>query len=90
MKFTYRTSPDVCSSAISIEIADGKLKEVQFDGGCPGNLQAVSKLIVGMTPEETVQKLEGIRCGGKATSCPDQLARALKEYLRKGRAQKEK
>ena len=86
MKFSYRTSNEVCSESIHVDIADGKIAEVRFDGGCPGSLTAVSKLVVGMTPEQAIAILSGIRCGGKSTSCPDQLARALRSYLNSGKA----
>ena len=85
MKFGYRTSDEVCSEAISVDIQDGRIAEVQFHGGCPGSLAAVGKLVVGMTPEQAIAILSGIRCGGKSTSCPDQLARALQTYLRSGK-----
>jgi len=83
MKFTYQTSPEVCSSSIDVEIDDNnKITKVHFNGGCPGSLTAVSLLVTGKTPEEAVKLLSGIRCGGKMTSCPDQLARALKSKLK--------
>ena len=87
MKFGYRTSNEVCSESIQVDIRDGKIAEVQFDGGCPGSLAAVSKLVVGMTPQQAIDILAGTRCGGKSTSCPDQLARALQAYLRSGKAE---
>lgn len=86
MKFDYRTSSEVCSESVCVDIRDGKIAEVQFDGGCPGSLAAVSKLVVGMTPQQAISILSGIRCGGKSTSCPDQLARALQAYLQSGKA----
>ena len=86
MKFVFKTSHEVCSDSISVNIEDGKISEVQFNGGCPGSLTAVSKLVVGMTPEQAIGILSGIPCGGKSTSCPDQLARALKAYLQSGKA----
>ena len=87
MKFVFKTSHEVCSDSISVNIEDGKISEVQFNGGCPGSLTAVSKLVVGMTPQQAIDILGGIRCGGKSTSCPDQLARALKAYLQSGKAE---
>ena len=87
MKFGYKTSGEVCSNSISVDIENGKIAEVQFDGGCPGSLTAVSKLVVGMTPQQAIDILGGTRCGGKSTSCPDQLARALRAYLRSGKAE---
>ena len=80
MKYTYYTS-GTCSSMIDWEIVDGKLRNVVFTGGCHGNLQGISRLVEGLSCEEAISKLEGIRCGYKSTSCPDQLAKALKEAL---------
>lgn len=76
----YKTK-GVCSSQISFDIADGKVKNVAFVGGCHGNLQGISKLIEGMDVTEAIGRLEGIRCGFKNTSCPDQLAKALKAAI---------
>ena len=67
----------VCSSAIDIELDNDTIKSVKFTGGCNGNLQGISALVKGMSAEEAVSRLKGIRCGFKNTSCPDQLARAL-------------
>jgi len=86
MKFGYKTS-GVCSESIYVEIRDGKIAEVRFNGGCPGSLTAVSRLVVGMTPQQAIGMLKGIPCGGKPTSCPDQLARALQAYLDSGKAE---
>ncbi|MCI8595028.1 MAG: TIGR03905 family TSCPD domain-containing protein [Oscillospiraceae bacterium] len=69
----------VCSRAMQIEVEDGVIQEVRILGGCHGNLQAISKLLVGMTVEDAIEKMEGIRCGMRPTSCPDQLAKALKQ-----------
>lgn len=80
MKYTYRPR-GVCSQLMEIEIEDGVVKSLKVTGGCSGNLQGISKLVVGMPVEEVISRLEGIRCGFKNTSCPDQLARALKETL---------
>lgn len=66
-----------CSTAIDIEVKDGIIESVRFTGGCNGNLQGISSLVKGMTTEEAIGKLKGIRCGFKQTSCPDQLAKAL-------------
>ena len=80
MKHTYY--PQVtCSQVIEFEIVDGKIHNVQFYGGCDGNTQGVGRLVEGMDAEEVVQRLEGIRCGFKPTSCPDQLAKAIKKAL---------
>lgn len=68
-----------CSQAIDIEIKDGLIESVEFVGGCNGNLQGISALVRGMKPAEAAERLTGIRCGYKNTSCPDQLAKALQE-----------
>ena len=78
MKYTYYTK-GTCSQAIEFEVEDGMLKNVKFYGGCNGNTQGVARLVEGMKVEEVVRRLEGIRCGFKPTSCPDQLAKAIKE-----------
>ena len=72
-------SPEVCPRSIDITIEDGVIKEVSFQGGCNGNLQGISKLIYGMKPEDVIERLKGISCGGKSTSCPDQLTIGLNE-----------
>ncbi len=77
---TYKTK-GVCSSTIDIDIKDGVIDSVAFVGGCNGNLQGISRLVVGMTPEEAIGKLKGITCGYKTTSCPDQLALALESMI---------
>lgn len=74
---TYKTS-GVCSKKIDFEITDGKLHNVSFTGGCHGNLQGIGRLVEGVEVDEVISRLEGIRCGFKNTSCPDQLAKALK------------
>lgn len=74
---TYKTK-GTCSTAIDIEVNDGIIKSVQFTGGCNGNLKGICALVKGMRVEDAIEKLEGIRCGMKPTSCPDQLAQALK------------
>ncbi len=71
----------VCSTSIDIELEDGVVKSVAFTGGCNGNLQGISHLIQGMKAEEAIQRLKGIRCGFKSTSCPDQLAQALESMI---------
>ncbi|MCM1023740.1 MAG: TIGR03905 family TSCPD domain-containing protein [Prevotella sp.] len=75
------TPKGVCSRNISIEINNGVIDSVKFMGGCSGNTQGVAALVRGMKVEEAISRLEGISCNGKGTSCPDQLARALKEAL---------
>ncbi len=79
MKFTYRTK-GVCSRSIDIEIEDNILKSVSYYGGCNGNLKGISALVEGMKVEDVIEKLKDIKCGFKDTSCPAQLALALKEY----------
>ena len=78
----YKTS-GTCSSAITFDVKDNKLVSVKFTGGCNGNLQGISKLVEGMEIDEVISRLEGIHCGHKPTSCPDQLATALKAYKAK-------
>lgn len=78
MKYTY-TTQGTCSRRIDIEIDNGRLVDVVFTGGCHGNLQGIGALVKGMDAGEVIEKLRGIRCGAKATSCPDQLARALQQ-----------
>ena len=68
----------VCSRSITFDIEDGRVRNVSFEGGCAGNTKGIAALVEGMAVEEAVKRLEGIRCGFKSTSCPDQLALALK------------
>lgn len=72
------TPRGVCARAFQIEVENGKIQSVRVQGGCSGNLQGVAALLKGMPVEEAIQRMEGIRCGMKQTSCPDQLAQALK------------
>ncbi len=72
----YQTK-GTCSTAIDVEVKDGRIESVKFTGGCNGNLQGISALVKGMMVEEAISRLKGIRCGFKSTSCPDQLAKAL-------------
>ena len=74
---TFKTS-GVCSRHIEFDVKDGIIREVRFVGGCSGNTQGVAALVKGMKVEDAIARLEGIRCGQRSTSCPDQLARALK------------
>ena len=74
----YKTK-GVCSQAIEVELEGNIIKNVQFIGGCSGNTQGVAALVKGMTVTEAISRLEGIKCGPRPTSCPDQLATALKE-----------
>lgn len=76
MKYVYKPN-GVCSSQIVFEVEDGIVKDLQVIGGCHGNLQGISKLVIGMKVEEVIKRLKGIDCRGKGTSCPDQIARAL-------------
>lgn len=78
MQFEYKTK-GTCSQRIFFEVEDGKVKNIQFLGGCNGNLQGISKLAEGMDIDAVIERIEGIHCGMKPTSCPDQLAQALKE-----------
>lgn len=78
MQINYKPS-GVCSKKINITVENGIVEDVRFVGGCSGNTQGVGALCKGMKVEEVIDRLEGIRCGMKATSCPDQLAKALKE-----------
>lgn len=73
----------VCSREMRVEVEDGIIRQVKVIGGCDGNLKGISKLLVGMRAEDAIEKLEGIRCGFKNTSCPDQLSKALRECLEK-------
>ena len=76
----YKTR-GVCARQIILDIEDGVISSCSFVGGCSGNTQGVAALVCGMTPDEAIKKLKGIRCGFKSTSCPDQLATALEEAL---------
>ena len=79
-QFVYKTR-GVCSSAIEICIDNDVIQSVKYHGGCSGNTQGVAALVAGMKVEDAIQRLSGIRCGFKSTSCPDQLSVALREYL---------
>ncbi|MDE5688282.1 MAG: TIGR03905 family TSCPD domain-containing protein [Paramuribaculum sp.] len=80
MKYQYAPK-GTCSRLIDFEIENGVVTEVMFAGGCHGNLQGIAALVKGMTPQEIITRLEGIDCGGKGTSCPDQLACALRQVM---------
>lgn len=71
----------VCSRQMLIDVEDGVVKDLQVLGGCHGNLQGIASLVRGMKVEDVVERLSGIRCGAKPTSCPDQLARALRQSM---------
>ena len=75
--FRY-TTVGTCSKQIDLTVVDGVLDTVKFHGGCDGNLKGIAKLVEGLTPEQVIKKLEGTTCRKKSTSCPDQLAQALK------------
>ena len=80
MTITYR--PDgVCARLMQVEVEDGIIRQVEVQGGCSGNLQGISRLLVGMPVQQAIERMEGVRCGGKPTSCPDQLAKALRQAL---------
>ena len=74
------TPKGVCSRGMEIEVDNGVIVNVKISGGCAGNTQGVSKLLIGMQVDDAIERLSGIRCGFKPTSCPDQLAKALIEY----------
>lgn len=78
MTYTYKTQ-GTCSTNIELDVEDGIVKKVVFWGGCNGNLQGISHLVKDMPVETVLARLEGIRCGGRPTSCPDQLCKALHE-----------
>ena len=77
MQYSYKTK-GTCSQEIRFELEDGKVKNVAFLGGCNGNLKGIGSLVEGMDVDEVIARIEGIHCGSKSTSCPDQLAQALK------------
>ncbi len=83
MKTIYKTN-GTCSRSITLEIEGNKLISAQFEGGCNGNLKGIASLVQGMDIDDIIEKLEGIRCGFKGTSCPDQLAKALTEFKNSG------
>ena len=78
MKYVYKTK-GTCSTNIELDVENGIVKEIAFWGGCNGNLQGISRLVTGMPESEVITRLEGVRCGTRSTSCPDQLCRALHE-----------
>lgn len=79
-KYSYRTQ-GTCAAQINLDVENGIINEVEFFGGCNGNLQGISRLVKGMPCDEAIARLEGIKCGFKPTSCPDQLAQALRAVL---------
>ena len=82
MEYSFRPR-GVCSRKMTVEVENGIIRRLEVEGRCDGNLQGISRLVVGMEAEEAIRRLEGIRCGSKSTSCPDQLARGLKDCLSK-------
>ena len=76
---TYKTF-GTCSREINFDVVDNKITNLSFLGGCNGNLQGIGKLVEGMDIDEVIARVEGIKCGARQTSCPDQLAKALKQY----------
>lgn len=82
MHYEYKTK-GTCSQRILFDIEDGIVRNLQYIGGCHGNLQGIAKLVEGMPAEEVIERVKGIRCGMKPTSCPDQLSKALEEALSK-------
>jgi uncharacterized protein (TIGR03905 family) len=80
MKKVYQTQ-GTCSKLIEFDVEDGIVNDVVFYGGCNGNLQGIARLVKGMKVDDVISRLEGINCGGKGTSCPDQLAKALREQI---------
>ena len=84
MKTVYETSPMVCSQRIQIETEGSVVTKVTFVGGCSGNTQGVAKLVEGMEIDEVIERLSGIRCGAKPTSCPAELAKALRQIKEAG------
>ncbi len=80
MTYTYRPR-GVCSQQMTVEIEDGIIQSVEVLGGCNGNLQGIASLVRGMRAEDAVERLSGIRCGFKDTSCPDQLSKAITKAL---------
>lgn len=80
MHIEYRPK-GVCSQLMTIDVENGIIEKVEVRGGCSGNLQGISQLLVGMKAEDAIKKMEGIHCGYKSTSCPDQLAQALKKCI---------
>ncbi len=82
MVFTYKTT-GVCSRSITLDVEDNTIVSAKFEGGCNGNTKGITALVAGMDIDEAISRLEGITCGFKSTSCPDQLANALKSYKTK-------
>jgi uncharacterized protein (TIGR03905 family) len=79
----YKTQ-DVCSEEIHVEVDGGVIKNVSFVKGCPGNLLGIAQLVKGLSPQEVIDRFSGIKCGKRQTSCPDQLAQALRKLVQEG------
>ena len=79
---TYTYTPrGVCSRRMTVALEDGVIRDVRIEGGCNGNLQGISRLVIGMKAEDAIERMKGIQCGGRPSSCPDQLAQALTQAL---------
>lgn len=76
MKYEFKTA-GVCARRILLDVEDGKILAAQFEGGCQGNTKGIASLVVGMDVDDVIAKTKGIDCGGRGTSCPDQMAKAL-------------
>ena len=83
MRYVHKNK-GVCAIAVAFDLNGDKVTNVEFTGGCNGNLKGIAALVDGMKPEEVIERVEGIRCGFKNTSCPDQLAKALREVKENG------
>lgn len=79
MAYSYKPS-SICAGQIDFDVQDGKVEKVRFYGGCPGNHIGIQNLVEGMPVDFVIDRLKGVKCGNRPTSCPDQLARALEEY----------
>ncbi|MBR1419686.1 MAG: TIGR03905 family TSCPD domain-containing protein [Selenomonadaceae bacterium] len=80
MAYVYKTK-GTCSKSITVDLDGKKIKSVQFEGGCPGNTLGISQLVQGMDADQVIERFEGVKCGNKPTSCPDQLSKALREAM---------
>ena len=80
MAYVYKTK-GTCSKSITVDLDGKKIKSVQFEGGCPGNTLGISKLVEGMDADQVIERFEGLKCGARPTSCPDQLSKALREAM---------
>ena len=81
MTYTYQPR-GVCSRRMTVVLEDGIIRDVRIEGGCSGNLQGISRLVIGMPAREAIRRMKGITCGGKPSSCPDQLSIALEQALK--------